>query len=253
MTQLPPVIVISLKKSEDRRKVIGARLDALGLQYSFFEGINGHALDRDRVSHYDGTRRLLFFGKHLTPGEIGCLSSHRAVYQKIVDENIPCALVLEDDAQLSDDLPAVLESLMDMQKSWDAIRFLARDKVYKSSRFIRALNGPYELTRPFGTPGGAYGTLVSQKAAQALVRAMEKNYIPNDTTLGQVWRTGLDVYAVRPSPITPDMVVESTIGDKRFEETVDLQGWMKPAFKLTRPLYKIYDALGKYYVWLSRR
>ena len=39
---------------------------------------------------------------HLTVGAIGCAQSHRAIYQKIVDENINSCLILEDDITLDD-------------------------------------------------------------------------------------------------------------------------------------------------------
>src|ERR1700722_12989266 len=93
----PPVFVINLETSADRRTAMAARLDPLQINYSFFKATDGRALKIEAVPAYAQTRRRLFFGHDLTPGEIGCLLSHRAVYQHIVDNDIERAIILEDD------------------------------------------------------------------------------------------------------------------------------------------------------------
>src|SRR3984957_7733491 len=112
MTTFPPVFVINLEKSADRRADMYARLEPLHIDYSFFKAVNGHALDIDTLPAYDKTRRRLFFGRDLTKGEIGCLLSHKAVYQHMVDNNINRAIVLEDDVSIEPDFPQVIREIM---------------------------------------------------------------------------------------------------------------------------------------------
>ena len=64
------------------------RLNPLGVNYSFIEAVNGSALDLKTLPVYDGARRRMLFGRDMSKGELGCLLSHRAIYQKIVDEKI---------------------------------------------------------------------------------------------------------------------------------------------------------------------
>lgn len=45
----------------------------------------------------------------LTPSELGCALSHYTIYKKMVDENIPLALVLEDDVELSGSINKVVD------------------------------------------------------------------------------------------------------------------------------------------------
>ncbi len=238
----PPVFVISLKHSAERRQAMAARLDPLLIRYSFFDAVDGSAFDPQNLPAYDPLRRRLFFGKDLTAGEMGCLLSHRAVYQYMADHGIPVAVILEDDALLASDLPEAVGLLMDAPVPWDVIRFLGRDKVYKNSRDVKKLNSVYTLTRPAGTPGGTYGYMLNLKAARRFARHMQKNWLPVDILHGFVWRTGLEIFAVRPSPVMPDDGVESTIGAARFDKTVRLCGWQKAAYPLTRFYFKLSHA-----------
>lgn len=246
---LPRVLVISLASSAHRREVIGRRLSALCFHYDFFDGVDGRALDLSTLPDYDGLRRRLFFGKDLTPGEVGCLLSHRAAYRRVAQENAP-VLVLEDDAILSDDAPAVLSAIMGKAETWDAVRFLDSEKTLKKKKIITDLGGGYALAKVYGTPGGAYATLISPKAAARLDPFMQRNWQPCDILLGQSWRTGLKVLAVAPSPIAADDVVPSTIGDKRFDKTKALQGWERAVYPATRMAYKLWQAAGKTWDWL---
>lgn len=239
------IFVISMPHSTERRAAISARLGALGLEFSFFDGIYGKNVDMHRHPLYAGTRRRLFFGKDLTAGEFGCLLSHRGVYQRIVDENVPRALVLEDDAILTDDVPAVLAAVAASSVPWDIIRFLGSEKTYRLSRAVAPLTKAYELTRATSTPAGAYGYLLSQNGARRLLACTQKNWQPVDMIQGQAWKTGLDVFCVRPSPILPDYDVPSTIGDGRFDKTRHLKNWERALYPLSRLGLKIYDMAGK--------
>ena len=113
MTNRPRILVINLARSPDRRRFIGDRLGRLGLDHEFFPAVDGAALTEDDLVNYDRKARLKAFGCDLLPNELGCYLSHYRIYQKIIAESIPRALILEDDVEVSDDLPAILEALAD--------------------------------------------------------------------------------------------------------------------------------------------
>ncbi len=100
------VFVINLKDSLERRKSIDIQLNKLNLDYEVVDAIDGRALSNEEITQH--THELNYACK---PGEIGCSLSHLKVYRKILEHNIPCALILEDDVQLTDDLPLVLTEL----------------------------------------------------------------------------------------------------------------------------------------------
>jgi glycosyl transferase, family 25 len=239
----PPVFVISLKQSSGRRQAMAARLDALGIKYSFFDGYDGAALTPETYPAYDRARRRLFCGKDLTKGEMGCLLSHRAVYRHMIDRNIPIAIVLEDDVKPAPDFAAVIGRLLAAPFRWDIVRFLGREKVYRNARAIAPLDETHILIRPSGTPGGTYGYMLTLNAARRLGARMQKNWLPVDILQGYVWLTGLEVFAVRPSPVLHDDEGESTIGAARFDKTVRLSGLQKAAYPLTRFYFKMSQVL----------
>jgi glycosyl transferase, family 25 len=245
MAAQPPIFVISLPHCAERRRGISARLAGLGLDFSFIDGIGGRETDPTQHPLYAGRRRRLFFGKDLTRGEYGCLLSHRAVYRHMDENGIERALVLEDDAVLLDSLTEVIAACLQTPVPWDLVRFLGSDKYYRRCRAIAPLCGPHELTRVRTTPGGAYGYLLNRTAAQKLLDHMHRNWLPVDVVHGQVWRTGLDVFCVRPSPVLHDHDVPSIIGAQRFDKNTRLSGWERAAYPWTRAALKIYESAGK--------
>ena len=71
---------------------------------------------------YNREKRWRMFGCDLTPNEIGCYLSHFRLYEKIVEENIDRAVILEDDVDVSADFPSVLRALNDAPDDWEFIR-----------------------------------------------------------------------------------------------------------------------------------
>lgn len=252
-----PVFVISLASSSDRRDKIAARLDKLGMEYEFVDGIDLRGADISSHPDYDGARRRLFFGCDLQPGELGCLLSHRKVYQIMVSRHIPHALVLEDDAGLEDELPDVVRTLTDSPVAWDLIRFLDKKKVYrKKCRRIGMIDATHELTRLPTNSGGAYGYLLNQRAAARLLELMGKNWLQNDVLHSRAWFTGLTTYIVRPSPVThPVDDDDSIIGAVRFEKRIELAGWRRFAHPPARFQMQTHDKLAKrlHYLTVWRR
>jgi glycosyl transferase family 25 len=110
--------VINLPRSTERRERMGRMLAAYPeLEVEFIDAVDGCALtDEEREERFDtrmGDFRTL---GRMRPGEIGCTLSHQKCYHRIVDERIPCALILEDDLKEGADFGAavrLLEPLLD--------------------------------------------------------------------------------------------------------------------------------------------
>lgn len=239
------VYVINLPRSTERKERISARLAALGMAFEIFPAVDGRGLSRD-LPLYHGRRRRLLYGHDLTDGEIGCAVSHLAIYRDMVARGIGHALVLEDDALLSDDLPVAVAAAMRCRDQWDMVRFIASPKVKRLARLLaEEVEAPYSFARIFGTPGGAYAYLLNSGAARRLFELGQPIWLPIDTLHGQVWRSGLRVRLMLPSPVTPDFAIPSTIGDTRFDKTLQLQNWERYLYPLTRCVYKIFDLIIK--------
>lgn len=243
---LPPLFVINLERSTARKDTMKRQLDRLHLPHVFFPAVDGQTLSESDLRCYARRRRRLLFGKDLSRNELGCLLSHRAIYRKMIDENIPVAIVLEDDAILSDDFEMVLRALLKKPLHWDMIRFLSRAKNYRQGRDLGPLVGKYRLMRPRGIPGGAYAYMLTLHAAKTLNDNMHKNWVPVDILHGKIWQTFLHrIYSVNPSPVRFDDANESTIGDDRNVKTRKLEKMEHMLYPATRLGMKIYEIFIK--------
>lgn len=254
MKSTTPAFIISLASSADRREKIGARLNQLGMEFEFVDGIDLRGTDISGHPDYDGARRRLYFGCDLQPGELGCLLSHRKVYQIMVTRKLPHALVLEDDAGLEDDLPDAIHSLVRSPVDWDLIRFLDKKKVYrKKCRRIGMIDATHELSRLPTNSGGAYGYLINQRAAARLLELMGKNWLQNDVLHSRAWLTSLTTYIVRPSPVTHpvDDDDDSIIGATRYEKGIQLSGWERAVHPFARFGMKLQDQWSKRFHYLT--
>jgi glycosyl transferase family 25 len=169
----------------------------------------------------------------------------------MVDHDIETAVILEDDVFLTPEFPQIIKALAQQPVKWDVVRFLEGKKLYKKSRVIGPLCGDYLLTRPLLASGGAYGYMLTKKAAACFLRHMQKNAVPVDTVHSYVWKTGLETFAVKPSPVSPDRVIDSTIGEERFDKTLQVKGWQRAVYPLTRFWLKFSELLGKRCVYWS--
>ena len=238
------IFVINRKKDADRRADMSERLNALGLAHEFFEAVDGHNMDALEAPEYDGPKRRLYFGRDLSVGEIGCLLSHRAVYKKIVDEQIPLTLILEDDTHFKPEFPDVLQAIIETAGKWDMVRFLDRQKIFKAPhRILKQLNEKYALARVRGVPGGAYAYLLTSHAADTLLSKTQKNSVQIDIVHGRHWETGLNALVTKPSPVSPDFDIPSTIGDSRFDKEITVTGLTRLIFPIFRFCFKINSSL----------
>lgn len=243
---LPKIYVINMKSSTERAQKIAQRLDALGLPFEFFPAVRGADLDYKNAPYYDRKRRLRYFGRDLLAGEIGCLLSHRGVYEKMLKDKVDVALVLEDDVTLDDDIKVLLERIMHHDKKWDLLRFLGNKKPFsKGYRVVDPLDDAHDFVRIPTVPGGAYGYMLKARAAEVLIAQTQKSCFPIDTIHGRVWDTGLDVLALHPSPIYVDQSQETTIGDARFDKTLQIKGLQKACYPIFRAWFKWGEGIDK--------
>ena len=105
--------IISLPKDAHRREQLGKQLQDLAIPFSVINAVHGKSLSSEELdASYDRDKALALFNRELSKGEIGCALSHVSIYRKMVEEDIPYALILEDDAKILDaDLPAILAKL----------------------------------------------------------------------------------------------------------------------------------------------
>jgi len=105
------IFFINLDRRPDRYLNVTQQLKKVGLENiaEKISAIDGKKLDLNKIDNNIITPAGIEIAKkseiiytHLTAGAIGCAMSHRAIYQKIIDENINLCLILEDDITIDD-------------------------------------------------------------------------------------------------------------------------------------------------------
>lgn len=255
MTQTtPPVFIINMNKDTERRETMRRRAEAVGLKVEFVAAVNGREMTAAEIEKcYDSAKRKRYFGRDMTIGEIGCLMSHRSIYERIVAEKVPYAVILEDDVLFESDIAEALAGIPKAPIKWDVIRFLSHSKVYKRGfrRIIPLGSTRYQFARSPAAPGGAYGYFISYHAAEEMLRHMQRNWLPVDVMLGRVWETGLEMLLLVPPPLRHDASCGSTIGGERFDKYVDLNGVARVMYFFTRAWFKLSENCGKRWIYYS--
>jgi len=101
------ILVINLDRATERLAFQQAQMQALGLSFTRLAAVDISSLPQDiDEAYWNGWERPM------RPAERACLISHRRAWEEIAEGTEP-VLVLEDDAVLSDKLPALLGSLED--------------------------------------------------------------------------------------------------------------------------------------------
>lgn len=106
-----PILILTLEGDEARRQPLLDALDAAGLPWQLFLGVDGRRGLPDRyltMIDREGARRRT--GRPMTDGEFACALSHRAIYETILERGWAGAVVLEDDAILQPDFAAFLQA-----------------------------------------------------------------------------------------------------------------------------------------------
>lgn len=205
MEQFPPIFVISLKNSP-RRDIIAQRLNGLKLNFKFIDGINGKTLSQDELNNIDYTFYPQQFAvrKPLTVGEIGCTMSHLYIYNMMQEQNIDKAIILEDDAIVSQEFEhIVLDSLNKVPNTMDILfyehgkakTYFCKKNLIEGYRLVHYCT-PSKRSKRTITRTTAY--LITQEGANKLLKLAYPIRMPADYLTGALQLTGLNAYGVEP-------------------------------------------------------
>lgn len=248
-----PVFIISLTEATDRRAYIEKTLKDTGLDFEFIDAVDGRQFDVVNHPIHDTSKRRRILGRDLTGGDLGIILSNKKIFDRMVEEDIPLALILEDDVILRDDFVPILKKLETIPVPFDMIRFLGSPKLERLKlRNVYKIDDTHHLVRHTGLPGGSHAILITQDGAKKLLKHMDKNAYPIDVLMGRSWKTGLNWFTIRPGLAAQDLLFESTIGEQRLQKK-DLQitGLARALFPFTRGWFKFTEAILKKY-WYAK-
>jgi glycosyl transferase family 25 len=146
-----------------------------GVDFEFIKAVDGATLSDEYLARICDFEELTTKRPHLLrKGVYGCLLSHYSVYQRIVAENLPYALVMEDDVEISAGLKEVLKALEPVIKKNEAVLLFSQNSYMLttlSEQNADILLEKYRVSYPIQSwaLGSAAGYVITREAAQGLI------------------------------------------------------------------------------------
>jgi glycosyl transferase, family 25 len=216
-----PVFIINLERDVPRREHMQTQLAQIGLPAEFVAAVDGRTLSATDRSAYDLDGSMRIYGGEMRDPEIACYLSHYRLYERIVRENIPVALIMEDDLDINPALPRILDDLLAAPAPrWLVVRLesvrgpvrFPKNAKFRGKSVQRLRDG--ELCR-LGTHVlglGAY--LIRREGAERMLAYGRRIVAPIDHTMDRYWENGILPYLVRPIPVWQIKTFPSHLGER---------------------------------------
>ena len=196
-------LVINLKRAFERKKYISSQLEQLSLDYEFIEGVDWKDLDLSSLPTTTRNVSIKNSFRTLTSGEIGCNLSHRKVLKRLTKSSEKMVAVLEDDVRLSKEFPEVLNALEDSSKYFDLV-FLGSSFKPGETIDLASLNEEFHFSISMNIQKGAWGYVITKKAAKEFLKCFPEITGPIDDTLHAYSVHGLRTYLLNPKIVFHD-------------------------------------------------
>lgn len=207
--------LINLPRSTERRDRMQAQLQAVGLDYTLFDAVDGRANWAQIADSVDLPAFRANVGREVLPGEIGCYQSHLAVWRALIATPYRVALVLEDDVILHDDFLHALDVALAHADRWDMLKL---NKIRAKLPVEQGAVGPYRLAAFAGSFTGMGAYLVSRECAEQLLPGLLPIRRPIDHALDRIDLRSFRHFALLPFPSHVDDGNSSTITGSGFSE-----------------------------------
>lgn len=219
-----PVFIISLTRSADRRAMVERQMSHLGINFEFFDAVDGKSLPSDRLAKVDFNLARETCGHDLSLGEVGCAMSHINIYEVMVERNIPRCVILEDDIYVHMHFKAIVNEVTNKNSS--DIVFLHHGKakhlpIYSSLpegyRLAKYLTPSKNSQRGIISTGGYILTLAG---AHKLLKIAYPIRMPADYLTGRLQWNKLSAAGVEPCCLDVGLF-QSTIDDRNYGQHIE--------------------------------
>lgn len=207
------VYVVNLARSHERRIHIAAELDRVGASFEFVEGVDGRDLDVHDPAIVDPG---VLSDDWPRPGTVGCAFSHVRLYQKMLEDGVEHALILQDDVKLPSDLVSLSDSLIEHLTGAEVVllNYDSRQTIMLSTEDSITLPSGRDLRLLIDVrqPRSAAAYVITQSACKRLLEHMVP-FRTNADNWGYYYEAGaLDrVRCVAGMPVAKDPQFASTI------------------------------------------
>lgn len=206
------VVVISMDSSTERRARFAARAQQTPIAWEFFPAYT--SLHPALI--YDDTDALIAKGRRLSPGELGCYSSHYAAWESLLESPFDQIVVLEDDVLADWELIAKLATFDLSQLNIGYLRLCYNVPVKSTVVKRRFINYNRRIVELFGFASGTQGYVIARPAAKAMLEYCRRVRRPIDDQMDSTWRHGIRNLSVFPFSVVEESA-DSAIGLDRYK------------------------------------
>ncbi len=192
------IFVINLDERADKFKNAEDQIQAQNLECERISAVRGSNLSQKEVdAAYDSKLNKQRYLKALSLGEIGCYLSHISAWQKIVDEELDYAIILEDDCKLEANFNEIT-NIIPMLKDWDYMK-LSGPRGGQKTQERMTVTSKFDVIHFNRVPSSASGQVISLAGARKLLQNSTPFFRPVDVDIQQFWEKEIDVIGIEPT------------------------------------------------------
>lgn len=205
------IFIINLKRSIDRKVRVQEKLDALSLEYQFFEAVDALEGNHPYLNKYNKDKRIIMRGHGLSKGEVACFASHYSLWKKSIQLSEPI-LILEDDIIFDVDFKSCISTINKIIPTLGLLKIGRPNQ--KKSLVLSELYEHYNIVKYTENPSGAVGYAISPETAQKLLNYADEWIDPVDDYMDKDWLHGVSIFGVEPPLLQHEDLEASVIGNR---------------------------------------
>jgi GR25 family glycosyltransferase involved in LPS biosynthesis len=210
--------VIHLERATERLAQVKAIKESNSLVTEVVHAVDGKSLTPDGLKCYVPRLHLPAYPFPLGIGESACFLSHRACWQRIIDENLDAGLIVEDDLQIDKAVFTGAYELVLTHFTNDLyVRFPVKRR--EAAKEVVTCNHQFKLFLPEVIGLKTTAQLVGIEAARRLLAASKSFDRPVDTFLQMRWIHGVSIYAISPAGVSEN---DLNLGGSSIQKKVSL-------------------------------
>jgi len=193
-------LIIHLERAIQRKPQVQKLTETLPYKVSVITAVDGSQPSHEISESYKKNLLRPRYPFSLRQAEIATFLSHRKCWQRIVDEGLEAALVIEDDAEIvPTEFLAAIEIAMQKVEPGDLIRLPV--KLREKPQAIVSSNSHSSLFRPWAIGLGMVAQIVTYDAAKRLLERTKHFDRPVDTYTQLTWDHGIRILTLWPNGI----------------------------------------------------
>ena len=198
------IVVISLERRSDRRKIMEEKIAYIGLDKAFdvefVAAIDGLTLSQEDIAAcVDEKKRRRHFSYSLSSGALGCTMSHNREMKRFLESDDQARIIFEDDC---DPLPAmcrIAPAIERLHNRVDIINLSGRgpppsSSTFKVSEFIKG----HDLCAMKHSDMTSIAYVITRRGARKYLAVNPKISHEVDRAFNHWWRLGFKIFTIEP-------------------------------------------------------